>query len=368
MKKCAIFVVDGCSPAYLTANTVPGLFQLARRQGFAKVMQGAVPTVTNVNHACILSGEFPEITQVVGNYFYNPATKEEGFVEERGFMQAPTVLQAYQRQGQRTALLTVKGKILGVYGQGADLGLSAQNPDEGLLGRLDLENPPPVGTLESTWWIYRAAVACVERESPDLLYCTTNDYAFHHYGPGTPQALEQVRWLDEAIGTIHALEPDRQIYVTADHGMNQKHHLVNFQRMCDNRTLAVHCLAPLKDRYVENHPYQEGGVLYLFLEREADREPLIALAKSLPQVEKILTSEEASAQYHLPVDRIGDYVLFAAPDCAFGETEGETLETDQVRTHGSLYEREVPLVAIHPQGRAEDYAYSKDIVHRLLHE
>lgn len=34
---------------------------------------------------------------------------------------------------------------------------------------------------------------------------------------------------------------------------------------------------------------------------------------------------------------------------------------DASRTHGSLYEQEVPLLAIHPAAPAEAYQYSKDI-------
>lgn len=54
-------------------------------------------------------------------------------------------------------------------------------------------------------------------------------------------------------------------------------------------------------------------------------------------------------------------MLLAAPGCAFGEVRGERLTTDAVRTHGSLYEREVPLLAINPQAGPDSYRYSKDI-------
>jgi phosphonoacetate hydrolase len=60
-------------------------------------------------------------------------------------------------------------------------------------------------------------------------------------------------------------------------------------------------------------------------------------------------------------------VIFTAPDCAFGELGGTaTLVTDASRTHGSLYEQEVPLLAIHPAAPEEIYQYSKDIAAVLL--
>ena len=362
MDKMMILVIDGCAPEYLTEETAPDVYALARDLGFVKTVKSAIPSVTNVNHACILSGRFPEDTKVVGNYYYDPVTREENLDEDRGFMKAVTILQAYKKAGKKTALLTVKGKVLGVYGEGADIGISVQTPDAGLLERLGLSAPPEVQSPESTRWIYEAALACVKEEDPDLLYCTTNDFVFHHHGPGTPEAADQIRWMNEYVRRIHEADPERRIYITADHGMNQKHRLINFQAMADRRGLRLYCLPPLKDRYIENHIYQEGGILYVFLENESQREGFLALAQSTPEVERVLACSQAAEEFHLPADRIGDYVMLAAADCAFGEVEGERLVTDAVRTHGSLYEQEIPLWAIYPEESEEKYEYSKDIV------
>ena len=132
-------VLDGCAPEYFTAETAPRLHRLAGAHGFVKRVQCAMPSVTNVNHACLLSGKWPEETGIAGNYVYDPKTGREGFLEERGYMRAPTLLQWARRAGGKTALLTVKGKILGVYGEGADIRLSAEKPDPALLERLGLD-------------------------------------------------------------------------------------------------------------------------------------------------------------------------------------------------------------------------------------
>ncbi|WP_101876759.1 alkaline phosphatase family protein [Lachnoclostridium edouardi] len=361
MDKAMILVIDGCAPEYLTRETAPDIYKLADEYGFAKIVKSAIPSVTNVNHACILSGKFPEDTKMVGNYFYNPETKEEGFIEEKGFMKAETILQAYKKEGKKTAFLTVKGKVLGVYGEGVDIGISVQTPDKAILDQLGLDMPPKVQDHSSTEWIMKAALACVKKENPDFVYCTTNDFVFHHFGPETSEAKAQIRYINYFINEINKADPDRRIYITADHGMNQKTKLINFQHMADNKNLNLYCLPPLKDRYVENHIYQEGGIIYVFLDKNQNPEEFLKLAKSVPEIEKIMTNTEAAKEFHLPADRIGDYVLFAAESCAFGEVEGERLETNDVRTHGSLYERNVPLITIHPEKEEEAYNYSKDI-------
>lgn len=367
--KVMILVIDGCGPEYLTPETAPQMYRLSRKYGFSKTVKAVVPTVTNVNHASILSGHFPSVTRMVGNYYYDTVTGEEGFIEEKSFMKTETLLQAYRKYGRKTAFLTVKGKLLGVYGHEADIGLSVQNPDRSVLNRLGLDMPPAVDSLDSSGWIVRAALACIRHEDPELVYCTTNDYGFHHFAPDTPEACRQIQQIDDAVAAIHELDPSRQIYITADHGMNQKHHLLDFQHLADEAGLHIFCLAPLKDRYRENHVYQEGGVLYLFLKDPDETDALMSLIASRPEIEAVMTKEEAAEKYHLPLYGIGDYVIFTAPDCAFGELDGLTeLNTDKSRTHGSLYEQEVPLLAIHPVAPQETYRYSKDIAAVLLKE
>ena len=107
--------------------------------------------------------------------------------------------------------------------------------------------------------------------------------------------------------------------------------------------------------------------LYLFLKDPGEKESLMSLIDSRPEVEAVMTKEEAAEKLHLPLHEIGDYVIFTAPDCAFGELGGLTeLVTDKSRTHGSLYEQEIPLLAIHPAATEEMYRYNKDIAAVLL--
>ncbi|MBQ1781330.1 MAG: alkaline phosphatase family protein [Methanobrevibacter sp.] len=263
MNKVLILVIDGCAPEYITPEFAPNIHRLAKQYGFVKTVKAVVPTVTNVNHASILSGKFPSETGMVGNYYYNPVTGEEGYIEEKGFMKAETLLQAYRKRGLKTAFLTVKGKLLGVYGHAADIGISVQTPDAALLKEYGLPAPPAVSSLESSGWIVNAALAVIKKEDPALVYCTTNDYGFHHFGPEATEAQLQIRQIDEAVAAIHEADKERQIYITADHGMNQKHYLLDFQQLADEAGLHIFCLAPLKDRYRENHVYQEGGILTL---------------------------------------------------------------------------------------------------------
>lgn len=366
MQKILIVVIDGCSPEYFTLENAPNIYGLCEQKGFIKNIYGAVPTVTNVNHASILSGLWPNETQMVGNFFYDHITGKSGFIQEKGFMKATTILQHIKSIGGKTALLTVKGKILEVYGEDVDLGISAEKPDLNLLEQLGISMPPKIQSVESSKWILDSAYTCIQKESPEIVYCTTNDYIMHHYGPNSEQAKKQISDIDNCIKKIHELEPTRQIYITADHGMNKKTTLVNFQNLSEQAGFHVVCVPPMKDRYIENHSYQEGGTLYVYMKNADEMEKYLQFVSAQISVDKIMNNKEAAELYHLPINSIGDYVIFASEDYAFAEIEGIYLNTKDIRTHGSLYEREIPLAAINPVASQEQYQFSKDITSNIL--
>jgi phosphonoacetate hydrolase len=367
MNKILIIVIDGCSSEYISRETTPNIYRIAK-QGFCKGVKAAIPSVTNVNHATILTGKFPSEHGVVGNYYYDRETGEQGFIESPDFIRSDTILNLMHQKGATTALLTVKGKVLEVFGKGVDFCISVQNPDDILVRCLDLPLPPPVGSLEANGWILEACYRLLKKNNPDVVYCTTNDYMMHNYAPDTEEAIKQMQEIDAWIGEIYDLDHSREIYITADHGMSKKTHLVNLQAVMDRNGYEVVCHPPIKDRYIENHIYQEGGVLYLYFRNDHDekKEEILKFLGEAPYVEEICSKEEAAKRYNLPEDNIGDYMVLAAKDCAFGEIEGEEMSTEKVRTHGSLYERAIPLVAVNASEAPEKYQYSRDIVKILM--
>lgn len=148
--------------------------------------------------------------------------------------------------------------------------------------------------------------------------------------------------------------------------MNQKHTIVNFPQIAKNAGFDVFCLPPLKDRYIENHIYQEGGMLYVFLKNPVQATDFRRFAEEHPLVGRVLDSKQAAVEYYLPPDKIGDFVLLAGEDIAFGEVEGESIHTEDSRTHGSLYEREIPLIGINTQPTGERFQYHKDVARYLM--
>ena len=70
--------------------------------------------------------------------------------------------------------------------------------------------------------------------------------------------------------------------------------------------------------------------------------------EKLKGVETILTKSEAVIRYHLMPNRIGDLIVLGDRNTVFGDldTESENLP-DSYRSHGSVYEAEVPIFLFH---------------------
>jgi len=357
-------VIDGCAPEYITRDTMPNVFRMGEA-GFFKTVQSAIPSVTNVNHASILSGSFPERHGVVGNYYYNPSTGEEGFVESAGHMKAETILGVYNKQGKSTALLTVKGKVLEVFGADAAIGISVQNPGAALLQRFSLDAPPAAASFAAYDWIFKACYQVISLEEPDLVYCTTNDYMMHHYTAGATEAKTVMQTIDRRLGQIYDLDTSREIYITADHGMNAKSRLIDLQKKLDTAGYQTFCLLALKDRYLENHRFQEGGAVYVYVKNPRHIPDVKDYLCGCDFVEGVYDKVSAAREFRLPPDNIGDLLVLCGRETAFAELEDDEL-TVATRTHGSLHERTIPLIAVNARKAASEYHYSSDMVQFIL--
>jgi len=267
--------------------------------------------VTNVNHATILTGKFPYEHGIIGNYYYNTETGEQGFIENLKVSQG-TIIDYIRKQGGTTAFLSVKADVLDVFGRGVSFGICVERTNEILNRYLDMPNPPSIGSLDANTWILEACYRIIKKNNPDIVYCTTNDYMMHNYEPETKEAVAHMHEIDVLIGKIYDLDHTREIYITADHGINNKTAIINLQTIMNNKGFDVVCHPPVKDKHIQNHPYQEGGVLYLYLKNVDKKVEIIEFLEDNPYIESVCTKEEANRKYNLPVDKIGDYVVFSA--------------------------------------------------------
>jgi phosphonoacetate hydrolase len=349
MIKTVILCIDGLDPAYLEATPTPAIDDLAAgrlgQPAFYTVGQAVVPTVTNVNNVSLITGAPPSVHGITANYLLDSRSGQETYMESAEFLCSPTILERAGRLGRSTAVLTAKQKLLELVGRGADYTLCAEAPDTSVVAALG--PPPDIYAPELNLWLLDALIWALRERDPDLVYCATTDGMMHHHAPETPASQAHIRGLDDALGRIAEAWPQRQILLTADHGMAAKLWGVDLERALRAGSIAARAIPIIKDRYVAHHGNQ-GGAAYVHLSEPEAIEEAIALLNAIPGVEEIHTREQAAARFQLMAQRVGDLLVLADADTVFGIFDTVRVPV-QLRSHGSRHEAAVPILAHGPQ-------------------
>lgn len=360
MDKVLLVCLDGCGPEYLASADVPNIEEIGDG-GLHGNGSSVIPSVTNVNNVSIITGRFPRDHGITTNYCYDRESGRFEYMESADHLLAETVLERAKSVGLSTALLTSKLKLLNLLKGGADTAFSAEEPPREY--RELLGAPPAIYSMEINIWLFRAAHELISRESPDVIYLSTTDYVMHMHGPEEEASHRHLEGIDRWLGAIRALEPQREVYITADHGMNRKTKAFDPGRFLDGEGIDAEVVPIIKDRYVAHHR-NLGGAAYIYLasgdggQRDAAREAL----REREEVEEVHTAGEAAAKFGLLASRIGDLMILAPQDTVYGSLQGLVEDVD-IRSHGSRHESAVPIIA----SRTEDggYGYNLDLVGRL---
>lgn len=342
-RRVLVVCVDGLGPDYLIPAHTPVLDGLAHN-GRLVLGWSALPSVTNVNNVSIITGAPPRLHGITSNYWLDVKAGEEQYMESAQFILRPTLLERARRLGMSTALLTSKAKLLHLLDVGADYALSAESPPAALLDQAG----PAEGIYSPgvNLWLLRALRVVLKERDPEVAYCSTTDGVMHRHAPEEEESVRHVEGLDALLGQILEDQPDREVYLTADHGMSAKTRGVDLQRVLARAGVRARALPIIKDRYVAHHQ-NLGGASYVYLERADQAAETAQALMECPGVEEVYTREEAERDLDLMPERIGDLVVFGDADTVFGEFTETPVEV-RVRTHGSRHESMVPLLASKP--------------------
>jgi aspartokinase len=110
-----VVCIDGCADEYLSTsmahNRMPHITRLAR-SGYRGLVRSALPSFTNVNNCCIVTGTSPRQTGICGNYILDPETGQEVMTNSSHFLRNETILAAAAHSGRKVAMVTAKDKLL----------------------------------------------------------------------------------------------------------------------------------------------------------------------------------------------------------------------------------------------------------------
>jgi len=368
LKKRAILVcLDGCGPDYIEKSDVPNIRKLCRNGYYVKG-KSVIPTVTNVNNVSIITGVYPEKHGITSNFYYNELGQEV-YIESPEFIMTKTIFQMAAQNNLTSALLTSKDKLCTLLRRGAHIAFSAEAPPKWVV---DSIGPPPnIYSIEVNSWLFKACRLVIEKYDPNFIYVATTDYAMHKYPPEAPESKWNMQIIDDAIGNLIELVDKKQtvLCITADHGMSDKRRAIDLKVLLDEYKIKAKVASTIKDRYTVHHAGLSGSA-YIYLENKGDLQKAFHLLANAEGVDRILTRDEAVKLYHLHPDRIGDLVVFGEKEYVFGEIgapdERICCLDVQIRSHGSLYEQEIPII-IYNLAEKVKVVENKDLGNLIAH-
>ena len=259
-RRIVVVVWDGMRPDFVSPETTPHLWALAREGVFFASHHPVYPSSTEVNGVALATGAYPAHSTVLGNKEYRPGIDPENLVGielpavvSRGdavsggrYLAVATLAEFLRAHGLRTAIAGAK--------QVALLADRSPRPDDPAGAPVVFEGaalPPALApTLAAAFgqfppieknadgrgnklardaWTARALLEALWRDDvPDftLLWLAEPDYSQHETGPGSAASLAAIRGSDDILGRVLAdldrrgLRDCTDVFVVSDHGFS----------------------------------------------------------------------------------------------------------------------------------------------------
>ncbi len=369
-----VVCIDGGDPDYLASGCARGLLPHIQRfmaEGFHTLAQGTMPSFTCPNNMSIATGAPPSVHGVSGNYHLDRGTGEPVAMTGPEMLRSRTVLAEFARQGAAVVSITAKDKLRAQLGKdmpvtpGRAVNFSAQCADRVSLAENGIEGVleyvgrplPDMYSADLSLFVLRAGVRLLQTVRPQLMYLSLTDYVQHAYPPEHPLADRFYAELDQQFGELAAA--GAIVALTADHGMTDmadaqgRPRVIWLQDALDRafgqRSTTVIC--PITDAFVGHHGAL-GGFVRVYCHRDLPAEPMREFLLSLDGIVKVWTREEAVEELELPWEVEADFAVMAGEGIAIGTRpdmhDVAGLCGKRLRSHGSMWEAEVPLIINRP--------------------
>jgi arylsulfatase A-like enzyme len=246
-----VVVWDGMRPDFVSEETTPTLWKLAREGITFRNHHPVYPSATQVNGTALVTGVYPGRSSVIANYAYRPEidltrsiSVESPTVVARGdelsggkYISVPTITELVQRAGGRTAIASAKtvGLLLDRH---AGIG-PAKNcvtlfagqalPRDILTPIVAALGPFPSTHLQHDAWTTKAVTDFLWKDGVpalSVIWLGEPDLTQHESAPGAPAAIAAIKSSDENLaGVLSALERQgmrdtTDVFVVSDHGFS----------------------------------------------------------------------------------------------------------------------------------------------------
>lgn len=353
-----VICADGFDPAYLERGMADGILPAIAgfaRQGWIGTADAAMPTFTNPNNVSIVTAAPPAVHGIAGNYYLDRSTGREVMINDDRLMRSRTILGLMSQAGVATVAITAKDKLRRMLGFGLDgVCFSSERADaeaEALVGRAR----PDIYSADLSLFVLDAGLRLLSSGAAQLLYLSLSDYIQHGHPPGAAASDMFLRALDERVARFAEL--GAIVAITADHGMNDKPHVIFLEdeltARFGARTARVIC--PITDPFVRHHGAL-GSFVRVYAKNSAHIAAMMSATAELPGVAGVFDRVEASARFALPYDLEADFVVLGDAATAIGAARGDHdlagLAGRHLRSHGGLGEQRVPFILSQPLSAA----------------
>lgn len=368
-----VVCIDGGDPEYIEAGIKDGIIpniECFMKYGFYAVAQGSMPSFTCPNNMSIVTGSEPAVHGISGNFYLDRETCEPVVMTGPELLRTRSIMSEFSRQGAKVVSITAKDKLRkqlqkdmnlskGSVSISSQCAYNCTKEENGIENFLELlgQPQPEMYSAELSLFVLDAGIKLLKERRPDILYLSLTDFIQHTHAPGTAVANQFYSDMDTRFG--HMVKLGALVALIADHGMSDKANdngdpnVIWLQDILDVELGEGECtvICPITDAFVGHHGAL-GGFVRVYINGGAKREKVIEIARGQSGIKKVWTTEEIAKELEQPIDREGDVAVMGDKWTVIGgsavDHDLSALKGHRLRTHGSLYEANVPFIISEP--------------------
>ena len=261
-KHVVVIVWDGMRPDFVSEETTPTLWKLAREGVTFRNHHPVYPSATNVNGTAMMTGVYPGKSGIIANYVYrpdinphdaiaveSPAVVKKGDQLSNGkYISVPTIAELVQRAGGRTVVASAKtvGLLLdrnagsGPAKNCITLFAASALPSDVLAPIAAALGAFPSASLQKDRWTTKAVTDFLWKDGApafSVLWLGEPDLTQHETAPGSPSALAAIKSSDENLAAVlsaldqQGVRKTTDIFVVSDHGFSTINRSIDLRKI-----------------------------------------------------------------------------------------------------------------------------------------